>query len=92
LAGKRPPPPFNQGSPRFEERDRNNRSRTVVYDPNKPVVELQQLEGPQQRIKREMMEQNGSSDQANKKEKKLTLGKALSVAPKKIEPNSAIVG
>ena len=40
LAGRRPPPPFLQGSPRFDNRDKQNRSRTVVYDPNKPVVEL----------------------------------------------------
>ena len=37
------------------------------------------------------MEQNGSSDQGKAKVKKLTLGHALSSAPKKIEPNSAIV-
>jgi len=38
------------------------------------------------------MEQDGSHDQSKPKDRKLTLGKALSAAPKKIEPNSAIVG
>jgi hypothetical protein len=52
MEGRRPAPGFNSGVIRFDflEKDRKSNNKTVTHDPYRPVVELQQLEGPQTRM------------------------------------------
>jgi len=64
MQGRRPAPGFNSGVTRFDflEKDRKTSSKTVAQDPYRPQVELQQLEGPQTRMQRQIHEMSGQDE------------------------------